>query len=93
MSDEYDGILKVGDMAEFLPYDSSVDPPEWKTDRVEEIHIVEEYDEKQGRLVRHISWRNIREYTQLVVVIGTNSFARNEQVRPLSKPMRRKRRT
>jgi len=90
MSNEKDEILKVGDMAEFQASGYPIVGSEWKADRVEEIHIVEEYDEKEGRLVRHISWRNIREFIQLVVVIGTNSFARNDQVRPFSRTRNKK---
>jgi hypothetical protein len=88
MSNKKGEFLKVGDVAEFYmhPNKYSIDQTEWKPQLVEEIRITQEYDDKEGVQVSQVKWSDIRDYQCLVVVLGTESWARNEQVRPLTSP-------
>jgi hypothetical protein len=79
---EQDVVLKVGDIAEFQRKGNPQPQPEWNPEIVTEIHVVEDYDDKEGVCVSEISWRAIRGYESLVIVIGTETWARNDQVRP-----------
>jgi hypothetical protein len=78
---EENGILKVGDMAEFQRTGNPQPEPEWHPEIVAEIRVVEDYDDKEGVSVSEMSWRAIRDYEHLVIVIGKETWARNDQVR------------
>ena len=80
-----DDFLKVADIAEFQRSGHPKPDPEWQPQVVTEIHIVLEYDDKEGVAVAQVSWDAIRNYECLVVIVGTGNWARNEQVRPVSK--------
>src|SRR5262245_17603983 len=56
--------------------------PEWDPQRVREIRICEEFDDKEGVLVSQVSWRAIEEYEVLILVVGEHNWARNGQFRP-----------
>jgi hypothetical protein len=86
MTFEEDDVLKIGDMVEFYCSGNPHPQPEWQPQRVEEIRIVEDYDDKEGVPVSQVSWRNIRDYICLVVVLGTEKLARNDELRPVAKP-------
>jgi hypothetical protein len=76
-------LLKVGDIIEFH-CDSNPPPPrEWEPERVQEIRIVEEYEDKEGYPVDSIPWADIQSYHCLVVVIGEEHWGRNDDIRPI----------
>jgi hypothetical protein len=82
---EQGDVLKVGDIAEFYRQGYPQPDPDWHPQVVEEIHIVEDPDDKEGVPVQFVDWRSIRNYERLVVVIGTENWGRNDQIRPASK--------
>ena len=73
----------VGEVIEFHRSGYPPPPKEWIPERIEEIRIVEEYDDKEGYLVPFVSWRDILDYQCLVVITGETVWARNHQVRPV----------
>ena len=84
MSHIQDDLLKVGDIVEFRRGGNPKPQPEWQAQRVKQIRICEEYDDKEGVRVLQVSWRAIRSFECLVVVLGTENWARNEGLRPVS---------
>ena len=89
---EEDVILKVGDIVEFHRGGNPQPRPEWQAQVVEEIRITEEYEDKEGKLVSEVSWSAIRNYECMVIVLGTESWGRNEDIRPTLAAVRRARR-
>jgi hypothetical protein len=85
---EADFLLKVGDLAEFHRGGHPQPQPEWHAQVVQEIRITEEYEDKEGKLVAEVSWGAIRNYECMVIVLGTENWARNDQVRPTAKAIR-----
>ena len=75
-------VLRIGDAAEFHRSGNPQPDPEWNTQVVTEIRVLEEYEDTEGTPVSEISWSAIHDYQCLVVVIGTENWARNEDVRP-----------
>ena len=84
MPHEQDDVLKVGDVVEFQRAGYPQPYPEWHPQPVREIRIVEDFDDKEGVTVPQVSWRAIRNYECLVVILGTETWARNDQLRPVS---------
>ena len=83
MRHEHEDVLKVGDVVEFHR-DGFPKPSRWAPQVVRQIRICEEYDDKEGVQVEQVSWRSIREYECLVLIVGTNHWGRNGDVRPVS---------
>jgi hypothetical protein len=76
-------MLRIGDVVEFRCGGYPPPPRDWQPERVEEIRVVEDFDDKEGVLVDAVSWQDISEYYCLVVVLGTEHWARNDQIRPV----------
>jgi hypothetical protein len=83
MSDVENDVLRIGDTIEFHRDDYPPVHPEWHPQRVTEIHILEEYDDKEGESVSEVRWRAIRDYQCLVLVVGTENWGRNDDLRPV----------
>ena len=84
MNDKAD-MLRVGDIVEFHRSGNPQPRPEWHAQRVTQIRIVEEFDDKEGIRVEQVSWHAIRNYVCMVVILGTEDWARNDQIRPRRK--------
>ena len=79
---EQDTFLKVGDIVEIHRTGNPPPHPEWQPQAVQEIRITEEYEDKDGRLVPEVNWQDIRDYQCMVIVVCTENWGRNEDVRP-----------
>ena len=76
-------LLRVGDIIEF-DRSHPLAPSEWHPQTVTQIRVCEEFDDKEGVAISEISWRTVREFEVLVVILGTEYWARNDQIRPCS---------
>ena len=74
----------VGEVIEFHRYWQPT-PKDWIPERIEEIRIVDDVDDKEGYMVPFVSWVDIREYHCFVVILGETALGRNHDVRPISK--------
>ena len=81
MKETVSELLRVGDVIQFQTGGYPPPPCEWEPEVVREIRIVD--DDKEGTEVESVEWRHIRDYICLVVVVGTNHWARNDQIRKL----------
>jgi hypothetical protein len=84
MRHQEDELLKVGDIIEFQRGGNPQPVPEWQPQVVTEIRILEEHYDKEGVEAEQVSWNAIRNYECMVIIVGTESWARNDQVRPVS---------
>ena len=75
-------FLKVGDTVEFHCRGNPKPPREWDPQIVKEIRIVEEYESKEGQTVPKVSWQAIADFECLVVVLGSENWGRNLDIRP-----------
>lgn len=89
---EEDVILKVGDVAEFNRRGNPQPRPKWQAEVVNEIRIIDEYEDKEGKFVPQVSWSAIRNYECMVIVVGTEAMGRNDDLRPTAKSVRSARR-
>ena len=76
-------LLKVGDVIEFHRGGNPQPVPEWHPQVVTEIRILEEYDDKEGVQAEQVEWSAIRNYESMVLVVGTENWGRNDQLRPV----------
>ena len=76
-----DETLKIGDVIEFQRDGNPKPVPEWHSQRVTDIRICQEFEDKEGAEVEEVSWLAIREFQCLVVIAGTENWGRNHQVR------------
>lgn len=74
-------VLKIGDVIEFQRGGNPKPVPEWHPQRVTDIRICEEYEDKEGVEAQEVSWFAIREFQCLVVIAGTENWGRNHQIR------------
>ena len=86
---EQDDTLKVGDIAEFHQRGNPQPRPAWRPEVVQEIRITEEYADKEGKLVSEVRWSAVRNHECMVIVVGADTWGRNDDLRPTPKALRR----
>lgn len=83
-----DGVLlKVGDTVEFHQQANPKPRQTWRAEVVRQIRVTEEYEDKEGIVVAEVSWSAIRNYDCMVIVLGEESWGRNEDIRPTLKSL------
>ena len=83
MSEEERALLRVGDVVEFHCSSNSPPKQEWQAERVKQIRICEEFDDKEGVRVESATWHDVLDYQCLVVVVGERHWG-NGDIRPIT---------